>query len=738
MKKIFKKLFSAGALLALLLGVGTAIAANQFSTSTPLLMSKINAGSNYNNASGWSTTTSGVLPGNTVALQIFLYNPTQTQADNVIVKLSPQSTGTVSSTSFSASVQANGFDTVNGTTTVSMSTPTSLSFTGITNQGSNAVALWKDLGGSNGTSDATVTYLDGSALFTTGLNIGSLPPDCSGNGGCHQGALVIHFRAPDSQQSNQNCTITQFSANPSSVSYGSSTTLTWNSTGCTSTTISGPGISNSNQGPSGSIGTGALFNSANYTITGYGTGGSDSEYAYVSVNSQPQSCSISAYALSTSVSYGSSTTLYWNSTGANSVYISGLNYNYNYSQATSGSISTGSIYGTQTYTFTAYCQNGQSQPQTVTVYANQQQTYQCNDGYDNDGDGRVDMNDQGCTSVYDNDEYNQTTASVLTTTASNITQSFARLNGLLVNSGGYATNGYFQWGTTSALGFTTPSLSIGSGNQVSFYNSISSLSANTTYYYRAVITNALGTFYGDIVSFVTPATTAVEPPTIINTTTVVSGTGSGSNLVQLEITPSNATIVGFQDTTTTAISATPTIANVCVADRISYRVYYKNISGRTLNDTVVHVELPKDVSFEGTTAGIYNASDNTVTLPVGTLIRNQEGTFFITVTVLRSAVDRDLLVTTATITVEHPTTLARENAIAYGLVSTTQCAKNGLLGLALFSGFWPTSLLGWLLLILLVLLVVYLASRFYRERRVTPRQAPHYEDMDVPTYRGGH
>jgi uncharacterized repeat protein (TIGR01451 family) len=33
-------------------------------------------------------------------------------------------------------------------------------------------------------------------------------------------------------------------------------------------------------------------------------------------------------------------------------------------------------------------------------------TYACNDGYDNDGDGKVDMNDIGCTSAYDNDEYN--------------------------------------------------------------------------------------------------------------------------------------------------------------------------------------------------------------------------------------------------------------------------------------------------------------------------------------------
>jgi hypothetical protein len=736
MKKVFKTMFSLGVLMALLFSMGTAFAANQFSTMTPLLRSKLNEGSNYNNSLGWSTSTSGVGPGDTVALTVFLYNPNQQQADNVIITLQPQSTGVVSQQTFTASVSANGFTTANGSTSVSLNTPNTLTFTGIDSQGVNAVAIWKDLGGGNGTSDATVTYVDGSALFNGGLNIGSLPADCVGDWGCHQGALVLHFRAGQAQQQSQ-CSITNFTATPSNVSYGSSTTLNWSSTGCTSATITGPGVSSSNQSPNGSTTTSALYASGTYTITAYGPGGSDSRTTYVTVNNQ-QSCTISAYASPTSVSYGGSSTLYWSSNGATSVSISGLNYNNNYNQSLSGSVTTGAIYGTQTYTFTANCQNGQSQTQTVYVYTNQQQTYQCNDGIDNDGDGRIDMNDPGCTSIYDNDEYNQATVSVITTNASNITQSSARLNGLLVNSGGYATNGYFQWGTTSALGFSTASLFIGSNNQQSFFNTITGLSANTTYYYRAVATNTLGTFYGDIVSFVTPPTTVVTPPTVI--TTVVSGTGSGSNLVQLEITPNNINVVGISNTgVTTATSENPIIANVCVADHVSYRVYYKNISGRTLNDAILHVELPKDVAFEGTTAGIYNASDSTITLPIGTLIRNQEGTFFITVTVLRSAVDRDLLVATATITIQNPTSLARENAIAYGLVSTTQCAKNGLLGLALFSGFWPTSLLGWLLLLFLVLLVVYLATRMYRDRRrpMAARPAPHYEDMDVPTYRPG-
>ncbi|MEK7086669.1 MAG: hypothetical protein AAB935_00225, partial [Patescibacteria group bacterium] len=42
----------------------------------------------------------------------------------------------------------------------------------------------------------------------------------------------------------------------------------------------------------------------------------------------------------------------------------------------------------------------------VTVVAPARLPPQCSDGIDNDGDGNIDMNDPGCASVDDNDEYN--------------------------------------------------------------------------------------------------------------------------------------------------------------------------------------------------------------------------------------------------------------------------------------------------------------------------------------------
>lgn len=75
-------------------------------------------------------------------------------------------------------------------------------------------------------------------------------------------------------------------------------------------------------------------------------------------------------------------------------------------------------------------------------------------------------------------------------------------------SGDTASQHGFAYSTDSSLitGVSTTTLGSVSGNN-SFTNNISSLSTNTTYYFRAYVTNAGGTAYGTIKSFVTGNTT---------------------------------------------------------------------------------------------------------------------------------------------------------------------------------------------------------------------------------------
>jgi len=100
---------------------------------------------------------------------------------------------------------------------------------------------------------------------------------------------------------------------------------------------------------------------------------------------------------------------------------------------------------------------------------------------------------------------------VITTTASGITSFSAILNGS-VNANGVVTLVFFEYGTDAAYGNTIAanpgSLSGTTSTPVSA--SISGLINNTTYHYRVVAINNLGTFYGNDISFVAGDVTGIK------------------------------------------------------------------------------------------------------------------------------------------------------------------------------------------------------------------------------------
>lgn len=760
----------------------------QLGCDYPLVRSKVANGTN----SGYNVVTSGVNPGDTVAVILYFHNTGSTTATNTKFTLSPQVTGSGTTHTISGTLSADGFSTISGSTTINLTSAQTLTFTGVTSGTSNVYVYYDQK-----TQTYEAVLKDGNALYSGGLNIGSISGQNTcplSNSFCHQGTVVLHYKVgsttnttcvinsftanPTSVGSgatsqltwsttgctnitlsgpgifngtvgtsgstytgalynatntytltasgtnstsatvvvnvNQvvnNCAITSFYASPSSVSSGGSSTLYWNTTGCTSTSISGGNLNGNNNSTNGSVSTGALYGTTTYTLTAYGANGNQTSSTTVSVNTVQNNCAITSfYASPSSVSSGGSSTLYWSTTGCTSVYISGGNVNGSY--GTYGSTYTGAVYGTTTYTLTAYGNNG-NQTSTISVFVTQPTTYACNNGYDDDGDGKIDLNDPGCYSSTDTDEYNQVTQSVMTTSASSIGTNSARLNGLLTQGSGTSTQLYFEWGTTASLGSTTSSQTVTGTSGLPFYDTLTGLVSDTYYYYRAVAVSNGATVKGDIQVFKTLAITTT--PTYVPPVVVVQGTGSGSNLIELSI-DSQA-------------------ENVCVGDPLFYTVKYHNISGKTVSNIVLHIEIPKDVEFRNASAGIYNSADNTLTLDIGTMVKDQEGSLTFTAIVLRSAIDRDLLVTTATLGFKSPVTTSQESAVAYELNNTANCpVRSSLAGLALFGGdFFPTTLAGWLLVILVILALIYLAQTLYKNRRANRAPAtPHYEDMDVP------
>ncbi len=97
---------------------------------------------------------------------------------------------------------------------------------------------------------------------------------------------------------------------------------------------------------------------------------------------------------------------------------------------------------------------------------------------------------------------------VTTNGAGNVTNTSATLNGR-VNPNGLPTTAVVQWGTTTAYGSTTPTQSLGNGTtDVPFAASLGGLTPNTTYHYRVVATNGVGTTTGADMAFITSGSSA--------------------------------------------------------------------------------------------------------------------------------------------------------------------------------------------------------------------------------------
>lgn len=118
---------------------------------------------------------------------------------------------------------------------------------------------------------------------------------------------------------------------------------------------------------------------------------------------------------------------------------------------------------------------------------------------------------------------------VSTNSASSVMPNSAVLNGT-VNPTGSAASAWFEWGTSSSLGNSTTHQSVGNGNAyINFSASLTGLSGNTAYYFRAAAENRFGKTVGQILSFVTPPELGPKPSVLTNPATGIGGTSATLN-----------------------------------------------------------------------------------------------------------------------------------------------------------------------------------------------------------------
>jgi hypothetical protein len=181
---------------------------------------------------------------------------------------------------------------------------------------------------------------------------------CSGAGGSASQSVTVTVNAPPPPP----VPTVSLTANPTSVAYNGSSTLTWSSTNATSCTASGAW--SGSRATSGSQTRSSLTATSTFILTCTGAGGSASRSVTVSV-APPPLPTVSLSANPTSVAYNGSSTLNWSTTNATSCTAGGA---WSGTKPINGSQSVGPL--TQDSTFSLSCTGPggtTTRPVTVTV-----------------------------------------------------------------------------------------------------------------------------------------------------------------------------------------------------------------------------------------------------------------------------------------------------------------------------------------------------------------------------------
>lgn len=157
--------------------------------------------------------------------------------------------------------------------------------------------------------------------------------------------------------------------------------------------------------------------------------------------------------------------------------------------------------------------------------------------------------------------------------------------------------------------------------------------------------------------------------------------------------------------------------NICPKDVVDFTISYKNLSGGTLTNVILVITIPEQINFDRASSGIYNQGDHTLVVPIGILTPNQEGVVYVSGIARDNAVNYDLIVTKAELVFTTPKG-TQDDVTAYAFNNGATCPNKNLAALAFLSGdFFPHSFLGWILLTLIILAIIYVTRKLYKHNR---------------------
>ncbi len=327
---------------------------------------------------------------------------------------------------------------------------------------------------------------------------------------------------------------------------------------------------------------------------------------------------------------------------------------------------------------------------------------------------------------------------VITTSASMITDTSARCNGIGIITSDRNSSGWFEYGNTPALGYTTQVGYIGNTSNVNYAAPITGLKPLTTYYCRAVMSNSDGTWKGDIVSFNTSATPVKyveQPKPVVKPATTVK-----TNKTDLEKITYTSTTYTCKDTTggTVDIKSGDKLMTINLnrdgnslytSKDVVVKAEYENTSKINLTDVELRVSIPNDIEVVSTSQGSYDNTLKEVRVNLKDLAAGQKGVIILTLRAKSSAENNKTVVLTGyanyflttssgeaykdetssyviyqIVNDGAGTTSDASSAAATGKKSTTTSSN---------AGFLPSTFLGWLSLIIVLFILVIISRTLW-------------------------
>jgi uncharacterized repeat protein (TIGR01451 family) len=162
----------------------------------------------------------------------------------------------------------------------------------------------------------------------------------------------------------------------------------------------------------------------------------------------------------------------------------------------------------------------------------------------------------------------------------------------------------------------------------------------------------------------------------------------------------------------------PTIDNTRPhpGDEINYTVTYQNIGNASITGLTLILDLPYEVDYMFSNPSNPTRSGNTLIFNLGTLRANAQGTVTVRVRVRENIPAGTYLNFPAVLSYVDPAgNVQSVNANVSAQVWSEPIKEEVVqLGANVFgAGFFPTNVFGWLLLIILILLLVYLAKYIF-------------------------